>query len=117
MTDAIDGDDGAVVAAAGAVIHLSSILALINHSFPVGVAAVVNYSSLVRLLFCKSARRIISKSIKMDSGPERRGQLKTQHGSPVLSVHLRNCDVEFIAYGWVRPSDPHGRPGTLPSLS
>jgi hypothetical protein len=26
----------------------------------------------------------------MDSGPERRGQLKTQHGSHVFSVHLRN---------------------------
>ena len=42
MTDAIDGGDGAVVAVAGAVINLSSILALINHSFPVGIAAVVN---------------------------------------------------------------------------
>ena len=117
MTDANDGDDGAVVAVAGAVVHLPSLLALINHSFPVGVAAVVNYCSLVRLLFCKSARRIVSKSIKMDSGPERRGQLKTQHGSPVLSVHLRNCEVDCIAYVWVGPSDPHCRPGTLPSLS
>ena len=88
MTDAIDGDDGAVVAVAGAVVHLSSLLAFINNSFPVGVAAVVNYCSLVRLLFSKNARRIISKSIKMDSGPERRGQLKTQHGSPVLSVRM-----------------------------
>ena len=42
MTDAIDGGDGAVVAVAGAVVHLSSVLALINHAFPVGVAAVVN---------------------------------------------------------------------------
>ena len=67
MTDAIDGDDGAVVAVAGTVVHLSSLLALINHSFPVGIAAVVNYCSLVRLLFCKSARRIVSKSMKMDS--------------------------------------------------
>ena len=99
MTDAIDGDDGAVVAAAGAVIHLSSILALINHSFPVGVAAVVNYSSLVRLLFCKSARRIISKSIKMDSGPERRGQLETQHGSPVFKWSL----ALFSRWQWFLP--------------
>ena len=43
MTDANDGDDGAVVAVAGAVVHLPSLLALISHSFPVGVAAVVNY--------------------------------------------------------------------------
>ena len=61
---------------------------IINDFFPVGFAAVVNYCWLVRLLFCKSARRITSQSIKMDSGPERRGQLKTQHGSPVL-VHER----------------------------
>ena len=88
MTDAVDGDDGAVVAVAGAVVHLSSILALINHSFPVGVAAVVSYCSLVRLLFSKNARRIISKSIKMDSGPERRSQLKTQHSSPVFTWSL-----------------------------
>ena len=28
MTDAVDGDDGAVVAVAGAVVHLSPLLAL-----------------------------------------------------------------------------------------
>ncbi len=58
MTDAIDGDEGAVV---------------------------------VFIIF--SLTGTYSKSIKMDSGPERRGQLKTQHGSPVLSVHLRNGGV------------------------
>ena len=63
MTDAIDGDERAVV---------------------------------VFIIF--SLTGTYSKSIKMDSGPERRGQLKTQHGSPVLSVHLRNGGVDFIAY-------------------
>ena len=55
MTDSIDGDDGAVVAVTGAVVHLSSLLALINHTVPVGVAAVVNYCSRCReLLFACS---------------------------------------------------------------
>ena len=62
------------------------------------VMKVLSLRLLVLLFIIFSLTGTYSKSIKMDSGLERRGQLKTQHGSPVLSVHLRNGGVDFIAY-------------------
>lgn len=62
------------------------------------VMKVLSLRLLVLLFIIFSLTGTYSKSIKMDSGPERRGQLKTQHGPHVLSVHLRNGGVDFIAY-------------------
>ena len=52
------------------------------------VMKVLSLRLLVLLFIIFSLTGTYSKSIKM----------KTQHGSHVLSVHLRNGGVDFIAY-------------------